>query len=337
MIFAAETRRAIVARANLAPSVHNTQPARWRFEDDGTIMVLADETRFLAVGDPSGRDAALSCGTAVEGTIMALGDHGFSTTHVEDIWQVGPVTGGLRPAARIVPGEDGKPSELSDAVDARFTWRGRFEPANDSMRKDLTTWATARDDVALAASRADLEMLAALNDETSLAFFRRDDYRGELLHWMRLTRSHPDYDLDGLNLDALHMGPLEGRAARRMLGTPALFRLLDLAHVAAPMMAERGRTLSATAIALFHRPMEEAPVETGRVFYRMWLELARMGYAAWPMAVLADDPDSAAACAERFGIGEDRRLVNLLRVGIASGPVMRARRKSPDLIVGSTD
>lgn len=332
MTFDAETRRAIVARANRAPSVHNTQPARWRFETDGTITVLADETRFLAVGDPSGRDAALSCGAAVEGTVMALGEHGLSAAHVEDVWQAGPATGGLRPAARIVPRQGGEPSALSGAVDARFTWRGRFEAADDGMRRDLAAWAAARDDVALAASRADLEMLAALNDEASLVFFRRDDYRGELLDWMRLTRSHPDYDTDGLNLDALHMGSLEGRAARLALGSPALFRLLDRARVAGPMLAERGKTLSATAIVLFHRPAEEAAVETGRAFYRMWLELARMGYAAWPMAVLADDPDCAAACAARFAIGGDRRLVNLLRVGTAPGRVPRARRDPAALI-----
>lgn len=333
MTFDTETRRAIVVRANLAPSVHNTQPARWRFEDDGTITVLADETRFLAVGDSSGRDAALSCGAAVEGTVMALGEHGFCAAHVEDVWQAGPATRGLRPAARIVPREGGEPSVLSEAVEARFTWRGRFEAANDGMRRDLVTWAATRDDVALAAGHADLEMLATLNDDTSLRFFRRDDYRGELLDWMRLTRSHPDYDTDGLNLDALHMGSLEGRAARLALGRPALFRLLDLAHVAAPMLAERGKTLSSTAVVLFHRPANEAAVETGRVFYRMWLALARMGYAAWPMAVLADDPDSAAACAARFGIGEDRRLVNLLRVGPASGRAPRARRDPTALIV----
>lgn len=335
MTFDTETRRAIVARANLAPSVHNTQPARWRFEDDGTIVVLADETRFLAVGDPSGRDAALSCGAAVEGTVMALGEHGFSAAHVEDIWQPGSAAGGLRPAARIVPGRDRKPSALSETVDARFTWRGRFEPADDGMRRDLATWAAGRDDVALAASRADLEMLATLNDEASLVFFRRDDYRGELLNWMRLTRSHPDYDTDGLNLDALHMGSLEGRAAQLALGRPVLFRLLDLAHVARPMLAERDKTLSATAVVLFHRPVDEAAIETGRVFYRMWLELARMGYAAWPMAVLADDPDCAAACVARFGIGEDRRLVNLLRVGAASGRVPRARH-DPRVLIAPT-
>lgn len=333
MTFGAETRRAIVARANLAPSVHNTQPARWRFEADGSITVLADETRFLAVGDPSGRDAALSCGAAVEGTVMALAEHGFSAAQVEDIWQAGPTAGGLRPAARIVAREGGKPSVLSDAVEARFTWRGRFAPADDGMRKDLATWAAAREDVALAASRADLEMLAALNDEASLRFFRRDDYRGELVSWMRLARSHPDYDLDGLNLDALRMGSLEGRAARLALGSPALFRLLDLAHVAAPMLAERGKTLSSTAVVLFHRPAEESAVETGRVFYRMWLELARMGYAAWPMAVVADDPGSAAACAARFAIGGERRLVNLLRIGTAPRKIPRARLRATELIL----
>lgn len=333
MMFDAEARREIVERANLAPSVHNTQPARWRFENDGTITVLADETRFLAVGDPSGRDAALSCGTAVEGTVLALAEQGFCAAHVEDIWQAGPVTGGLRPAARIVPRQGAEPPALSSAVNARFTWRGKFSRASDGMRKSLATWASSREDVILAASRDDLEMLAGLNDETSLRFYRRDDYRGELLNWMRLTRSHPDYHVDGLNLEALHLGALEGYAARLALGRPKLFRLLDLAHVAAPMLAERGNTLSSTAIVLFHRPLDEAAVDTGRVFYRMWLELAHLGYAAWPMAVLADDTEATAACAAHFRIDEARRLINLLRVGIAPRRAPRVRHRAEDLIL----
>jgi len=37
-------QNAIVARANRAPSVHNTQPARWAF-DDGGVQIYADEGR----------------------------------------------------------------------------------------------------------------------------------------------------------------------------------------------------------------------------------------------------------------------------------------------------
>ena len=49
----------IVATANLAPSVHNTQPARWHAASDGSILVMADLARHLSAGERTGRlDAA---------------------------------------------------------------------------------------------------------------------------------------------------------------------------------------------------------------------------------------------------------------------------------------
>ena len=55
----------MVAEANLAPSVHNTQPARWQFEGD-VIRLYAHLESCLKVGDPEFRDAGLSCGAALE-------------------------------------------------------------------------------------------------------------------------------------------------------------------------------------------------------------------------------------------------------------------------------
>lgn len=331
MTFDDETRRKIVARANLAPSVHNTQPARWRFETDGTITVLADETRFLKVGDPSGRDAALSCGAAIEGTVMALAEYGFATADIQDVWQSEPVAAGFRPAAHIVPREGGELSVFYGAVDSRFTWRAGFETATDSAKKNLATQAAARSDVTLVTERADLEMLARLNDEASLRFYRDNAYRAELLSWMRLIRSHPGYERDGLNLEALNLSTFEGHVARLALGVDPLFHFLDAARLVGPMLDERGKTLSSTAVVLFHRPYEESPIRTGREFYSMWLELARLGYAAWPMAVLADDPECANACAAHFHIGKERRLINFLRVGIAPRRAQRARHDARKL------
>src|SRR5262249_39715024 len=63
----------LVAEANLAPSVHNTQPTRWRLADDGSVLIFEDTSRRLTIGDPSGRDAAVSHGAAIEGFALAAG------------------------------------------------------------------------------------------------------------------------------------------------------------------------------------------------------------------------------------------------------------------------
>jgi hypothetical protein len=55
----------VIELACRAPSVHNSQPWRWRVVDDATIELYADRHRQLPVSDPSGRNLALSCGAAV--------------------------------------------------------------------------------------------------------------------------------------------------------------------------------------------------------------------------------------------------------------------------------
>ena len=59
----------VIELACRAPSVHNSQPWRWRVVDDATIELYADHRRQLQVSDPPGRNLALSCGAALH--------HGF--------------------------------------------------------------------------------------------------------------------------------------------------------------------------------------------------------------------------------------------------------------------
>ena len=56
--------RTVLSAAAAAPSVHNTQP--WRFRVRGqTIDLLADRDRQLQAQDPDGRALLMSCGAAL--------------------------------------------------------------------------------------------------------------------------------------------------------------------------------------------------------------------------------------------------------------------------------
>ena len=65
-----------VERALRAPSVHNTQPWRWRV-DDGAVRLYADRTRHLVATDPDRRDLVLSCGAALHHLLVALSARGL--------------------------------------------------------------------------------------------------------------------------------------------------------------------------------------------------------------------------------------------------------------------
>jgi hypothetical protein len=261
------TLKALAAEANRAPSVHNTQPARFALDAAGRILILADLTRHLTIGDPSSRDMGLSCGAALEGLVMALAARGMGSA-VEDLWADGTIwRPGHRLAARLTLAGTAEPPALAAFAEKRFTWRGAFSPATPDTLASLEDRASQADDVTLASSRDALAFIAALNDAASLTVMRERAFRDELVAWMRLSPNHPACARDGLNLEALRMGRLEGAVAGKMLASP-LFALADRLRLAKPLVSETAKTMTATACLLFHRADGESPVTTGRAFYR---------------------------------------------------------------------
>ncbi|MFD0820606.1 nitroreductase, partial [Micromonospora zhanjiangensis] len=66
------------ATAGYAPSVHNTQPWRWRVLPE-RLELYAVRDRQLGVSDPDGRLMILSCGTALHHARIALRAEGWTT------------------------------------------------------------------------------------------------------------------------------------------------------------------------------------------------------------------------------------------------------------------
>ncbi|WP_104666804.1 hypothetical protein [Ensifer adhaerens] len=329
----AATLTDLAAEANLAPSVHNTQPARWMLDKDGCILLAADLSRHLSIGDPTGRDMGLSCGAALEGMVMALAARRIGVA-IDDLWadDARDWRPGYRLAARLTPVGDAEPSELALWTTGRFTWRAPFLPAAPDEIARLEHWVAETDDATCARSHADLAFIAALNDGASLTVLRARAFRDELVAWMRLSRSHPDYAFDGLNLAALRMGRVEGALAGHLLASP-LFDFADRLGLGKALVAEAGKTTTAAACLLFHRPESESPIVSGRAFYRFWLGFTRFGFAGWPMAVLADVPAAADALQQRFPLPPGHRLINVLRVGPAPSVVPKFRLPADDLVL----
>lgn len=85
--------------AGYAPSVHNTQPWRWRVHT-GWLDLHAERSRQLTVTDPDGRLMMISCGAALHHALVALRAEGWrgEVTYFPDPEQHDHL-------ARIVPGE----------------------------------------------------------------------------------------------------------------------------------------------------------------------------------------------------------------------------------------
>src|SRR5262245_1286107 len=71
------TIEAALALAVRAPSVHNSQPWRWRSGDE-SVHLYADSARHLPHVDPERRDLMLSCGVALHHFTVALSALGWA-------------------------------------------------------------------------------------------------------------------------------------------------------------------------------------------------------------------------------------------------------------------
>jgi hypothetical protein len=71
-----KTIHAVLSLATRAPSIHNSQPWRWRVGDE-SLHLHADPDRHLPNTDPDSRDLLLSCGASLHHAVVALAALGW--------------------------------------------------------------------------------------------------------------------------------------------------------------------------------------------------------------------------------------------------------------------
>lgn len=322
-MFTRQDQLALVTAANRAPSVHNIQPTRFRFDDERTITLLEDPARRLHVGDPAGKDNQKSIGAALEGLVLALSERGLGA-------EISKTADGI---VRLNVMNGAPPDLLAPFAEPRASWRGMFDQTPRDEAPALAKLAVACPDLHIITGRDAIADLAHFYDRVSLEVVQDRAYRAELLSWMRLSRRDNNYWRDGLNAEHMALSPFEAFAAGIVLGGG--FPLLNGVGAAGPLMAEAPRVRSSACVALFHRPADEPEIDTGRRFYRVWLEIERLGLCLCPMSVLGDIPHAAARLMSEAGLPATRKLVTAFRIGrrpaSASKPI-RARLRPEELI-----
>ena len=135
------TLRRIVELATRAPSVHNTQPWRWR-GTPRSLELHADRSRQLQAGDPEGRNLVISCGAALHHARVAADALGWAAevTVLPD-----PDQPDLLARLDLTPAPPSHHApELLEAIGHRCTDRRRFTswPVPDERLTHLAALAT---------------------------------------------------------------------------------------------------------------------------------------------------------------------------------------------------
>lgn len=188
-----------VRQALAAPSVHNTQPWRWRIGDDH-VDLHADRDRFLPGTDPEGRDLLISCGAALHHLRVALAGAGVAT-HVVRLPD--PEDRDHLATVRVVSGEPGPMDvALHDQLVRRHSDRRAYAdgPVDAGTLDALVGAAAAEGGVlwpVLDPGRRE-RLLALLGDAAT----RQQDAPGYLAELMTWTHRYHNAH-DGVPIDAV--------------------------------------------------------------------------------------------------------------------------------------
>jgi nitroreductase len=174
---------AAVTHALQAPSVHNTQPWRWRIRPDA-VELHADPGRHLDATDPDRRDLVISCGAALHHLRVALAAAG----HAVDVSLLpDPENRHHLATARVRPGRaDAAAAALFGAIDRRRTDRRRMSHTPLDAAHVRSVVAAARDagGLLVPVTTADMKQLlvTALDDAARRQAFV-PGYAAELRMW----------------------------------------------------------------------------------------------------------------------------------------------------------
>jgi hypothetical protein len=309
----------LIATAARAPSVHNTQPWRFRASHDA-IELYADQRRKLQV-DPVGREMLISCGAALFGLRLAV-----RSLEYQPIVELLPDPARLRLLARVRlgPGEPmtGRERQLLAALPHRHTHRGPFAsgPLPAGLLAGLQHDALAEGgtlavvDPALAYQR--------LADIVGMASQRQDldpVVQADVRQWSR-AEAAPARDGVPARAFPAQASRQPGRLPQRDFDLGRGLGLLD----------NGGPPPAATAVLLTPGDGRADWLRAGQALHRLLAHAA----SQWVFASLYSQPLEAAAIRalirDRLALPGAPQL--LLQLGLAHTAQATARRPASDLI-----
>lgn len=314
----------VLATAGSAPSLHNSQP--WRFRPaPHSIALVADRERRLPATDPDDRELRIACGAALFGLRLALHGQGIRplVTVLPDRSDPDLIAvvrhGGLRAASPEL-------TRLLEAVPRRRTNRRPFSDAPVGAPEQYALRRAAQDEgtwLHLVTDRREREHLRELAATAHRRQIADPGFRAELARW---TAAEPGR-ADGVPASA--GGPLpepgDDWVHRDFTGSTA--------EPLPPWQRYEDEPL--VAVLTSHLSGPPAEVQVGQALQRVLLTATAEGLAVSFLSQVVEVPETREALRRLIRATRPPQVV--LRIGRGWPVGATPRRRVADTLVGSVD
>lgn len=181
----------IIHLASRAPSIHNTQPWRWRVRQNG-LDLRPDTTRWLPATDPGRHGLVLSCGATLRLAEIAARSLGLQTrTHWQPAGEDGPL-------ARLTIVGEATPAErdlaLAAAGERRRSYRGPLDGSSITMAVERRLEQEVGSGISITRLRHSHRIIqaAVLANAAETTEWADRRYRDELREWTHADDDRPD-------------------------------------------------------------------------------------------------------------------------------------------------
>jgi nitroreductase len=323
----------LLEAASRAPSAHNTQPWRLRWQEN-ELQVLVAEQRMLRVADPGALNTLHALGAMLENLLLTLGQLGFEGEYsVVEHWDLTQPVIMLRWHAR--PGFKPDP-RLYRMIPIRRTSRVAYSP-------ELILPRILEEIIAAAACPAKLYLLtdpAAIDEIRSLAAasgaeaLQNQSYAAELYRWMRFSRRDPGWYRDGLNAECMGWNRLQSALVQKLLVPWIVSRLSKFrwSKWIYSDVEEQAPLAPALCLLATRDSTLAGHINAGRDLQRVWLTAAVHSLVTHPVSAAVDDPQSRNRVFKLFGVCPGEVHVNLFRLGKSSKTARSARLPADELL-----